>query len=257
MKLRVHKLLKVINLAHLLGGVWLLSIARFLDILLFKRDSDFFSGTYSTVLVLTVLTGLFAFCGSLILYLVHYLFLRKKPHLGTPRSVRRGFLPMVTVGILLMIAIGAISVRGAYLLGQANTTFESSPPTSQIPPVETVNKVKPNPLNTAPPTVQETQTKNNLVACPVYGQTFNLTPEQCRYYQQEEAGGNKEGSTYTPPITSGNSQQTVTPIPTSSTNNHSYQYDCEKKCDATYKYYPETSQFKKECYQSCKGYPPY
>ncbi len=109
---------------------------------------------------------------------------------------------------------------------------------------------------------QKTQTpnaKSNLVQCHVYGQTFNLTPEKCHYYQQEESGGVKVGNSgiYTSPDSSGNSQ-TSSPAPTIPADKYqSYQADCERKCDETYKYYSQTSKFRQQCYDSCKSYPPY
>lgn len=98
-----------------------------------------------------------------------------------------------------------------------------------------------------------TQQQNNLVSCYVYGQTFNLTPEKCSYYQSEEAGANKalNSDTYTPPTQYQNTQ-TSTPIPTTAPEKyHSTQEACRKNCYETYKNYPDTSLAKQQCVNSC------
>ena len=253
------KLLRIINFAHLFGIIWLIALAAFVGTILhgiFVNKG--ITEQHSTVLVFVVLTGLFAFLGASVLYLTHYLFLRKKPAVGTPRSLR--IAPLLLVALVLLI-FGAVAVKGAYNLGQANKLRETKTSTettsTQAPAVtEKVKYVESKPaiVEPSPTPVQNTQPQSNLVSCSVYGQTFNLTPEKCRYYQSEEAGANNglNSNTYTPPTQYGASQ-TATPIPTTAPDKyHSAQEDCRKSCYATYQNYPDTSLAKQQCVNSCQ-----
>lgn len=253
------KLFRVINFAHLFGVIWLLSIAVFAGAFFFGiKDGKVITEQYSTVLVIAVVTGLFAFLGACILYMTHYLFLRKKAVLGTPRSLT--VAPVLLVGLLLLI-FGAVAVRGAYNLGQADKLREmensSKTTTETLPPIvtNTVRKVETS-QPTATPVIREEQKtqQNNLVQCNVYGQTFNLTPEKCRYYQSEEAGANKtteNNDGYVPPYQ--DYGQSSTPVPTTAPEKyHSTQNACRQKCYETYKYYPDTSLAKQQCVNSCQ-----
>lgn len=263
------KLLKVKNLAHLFGIVWLLSIAAFFGTILFGlKGGNALTEQNSTVLVFIVITGIFAFLGASILYMVHYLFLRKKALLGTSGSRRMGIAPLVAIVIVLLF-VGAVSVRGAYNLGQAEKFLDEAKTTTpettsnQAPIVTNTVRNEQAPvryLETAQPTtspvVQEEpkNNQNNLVSCYVYGQTFNLTPEKCRYYQSEEAGADKamqNNDGYVPPYQ--NYGQSSTPVPTTAPEKyHSTQEACRQNCYATYKNYPDTSLFKQQCVNSCQ-----
>lgn len=193
------KLLKVINLAHLFGIVWLLASIVFVGtIVVGLKIGGSLTEQHNTVLVYTFLTGIFAFLGASILYMTHYLFLRKKALLGTPGSVRRGISPAFLIVLILLLGfVGVAAVKGAYNLGQADKFLETSntPETTNTPAPavsETVRYVE-TAQPTTPPVIQEEPKNNhsNLVSCSVYGQTFNLTPEKCKYYQSEEAGADK------------------------------------------------------------------
>lgn len=251
------KLFRVINVAHFFGIVWVLSIVVFVGTLFFGiKDGNVINGQYSTVLVFTVLTGLFAFLGACILYMTHYLFLRKKPAVGTLGS--RTVVPVLLVGLILIL-FGAVAVRGAYNLGQADKLREientSNTTTETLPPVvtNTVRNVETS-QPTATPFIQEEQKsqQNNLVQCNVYGQTFNLTPEKCRYYQGQEAGAkNVKNDGYVPPYQ--NYGTNSTPVPTSAPEKYqSTQEACRRSCYDTYKNYPDTSLAKQQCVNSCQ-----
>lgn len=252
------KLFRVINVAHLFGVTWLLSITAFAGVLLHAIfASKGITEQHSTALVFVVLTGLFAFLGALLLYLIHFLFLRKKSTKEHSRSSRIVTALLVTLVILF---IGVVAIKGAYNLGKANEyrgTQNTSESTNTPTPVVTEKGkyIQPNKVvaEPSPTSFQNAQQQNNLVSCYVYGQTFNLTPEKCRYYQSEEGGANKalNSGSYTPPTQYGTTQ-TSTPIPTSAPDKyHSAQEDCRKSCYSTYQNYPDTSLAKQQCVNSC------
>lgn len=250
------KLFRVINVAHLFGITWLLSITAFVGVLLHAIFANKgITEQHSTVLVFVVLTGLFAFLGASLLYLIHFLFLRKKSTKEHSTSSRIVTALLVTLVILF---IGVVAVKGAYNLGKASEYrgIQNTTETMETPsPVVTGKEkyIQPNKVEPSPTSLQNVQQQNNLVSCYVYGQTFNLTPEKCRYYQSEEAGANKSlnSGSYTPPTQYG-STQTSTPIPTTAPDKyHSSQEECRKSCYATYQNYPDTSLAKQQCVNSC------
>lgn len=259
------KLLSVKNLAHVFGVVWLLAVLTFIGIIVLGLNGgNALTERDNTVLVYAFTTGIFAFLGASVLYMVHYLSLRKKALLGTPGSVRRGVSPAFLILLVLFLGfVGVVAVKGAYNLGQADKFMEAANTPESVsndevllPPItHTVRDVK-TAQPTTPPVVQEEKTQqSNLVSCYVYGQTFNLTPEKCRYYQSEEAGADKalNSDYYTSP-TQYESTQTSTPIPTSAPEKyHSTQEACRQNCYATYKNYPDTSLFKQQCVNSCSS----
>lgn len=256
------KLLKVINLAHLFGIGWLVSIAAFFGVIAVRLNGD--SGLTeqdSTVLVFIVLTGIFAFLGASILYMIHYLFLRNKTSLRASGNVRKGFSPVFLILIVLILGfVGVVAVKGAYNLGQAEKLREAiktpepvfeevtQPSTSTVKYVE---KIQPIPSSTVQE--EEKQPGNNLVSCTYYGQTFNLTPEDCRYFQEQEAGAkNIKNDGYVPSYH--NYENSPTPVPASAPEGqHSTQEACRKNCYATYQNYPDTSLFKQRCVNSCSS----
>lgn len=254
------KLLRIINFAHLFGIIWLIALAAFVGTILHGIFiSRGITEQHSTVLVFVVLTGLFAFLGASVLYLIHYLFLRKKLAVGTPRSPR--IAPLLLVALMVLL-FGVVAVKAAYNLGHANKLRETknSSETTNSQPSAVNEKVryvesKPAIVEPSPTPVQNTQPQTNLVSCSVYGQTFNLTPEKCRYYQSEEAGANKglNSGSYTPPTQYGTAQ-TSTPIPTIAPEKyHSTQEECRKTCYATYQNQPDTSLFKQQCVNNCSS----
>lgn len=258
------KLLSIKNLAHLFGIVWLLAVISFAEIIFFGLNGgNVLTEQDNTMLVYVFLTGIFAFLGASVLYIVHYLFLRKKTLLGTPGSVRRGVSPAFLILLVLSLGfVGVVAVKGAYNLGQADKFLEASntPETvrnddvTQPPVTNSVRHVETVQPTTAPVVQKEKNQQSNLVSCYVYGQTFNLTPEKCRYYQSEEAGADKalNSDSYTPP-TQYETTQTSTPIPTSAPEKyHSTQEECRKSCYATYQNYPDTSLAKQQCVNSCQ-----
>lgn len=297
------KLLKVINIAHLFGIIWFLSVVAFF-VLAFVAQTD--GGRYSpsqdTAFIYIVITGVIAFLGALLLYMVHILFFRKKPRHGTPGSVRRGIHPAFPIIIFFLLLLGAVSVFGAYNLGQADRNIDevkTETPETAPSVKETVKYVDNDRLSaTDDPVVAcnvhescgggtkqlrqsvcsnsiccqvgnswtfyedknrcladqssyNTTNNSQYVPCTVYGQTYNLTPEKCRYYQSEEASANKalNSDSYTPPTQYENSQQASTPIPVSQDKYHSIENDHNKWCDAYFKDYPDASKFKQECYR--------
>lgn len=168
------------------------------------------------------------------------------------------FLPLMG----LLVAVFVFGLLGAYRLGAANTTVNEARnvPEPTLVPVETSTSRNVAPVNTAPspaPTIQETQqnsqsNQSNLVPCTVYGQTFNLTPENCRYYQGQEAGAkNVKNDGYVPPYQ--NYGTNSTPVPTSAPEKYqSTQEACRRSCYDTYKNYPDTSLAKQQCVNSCQ-----
>lgn len=254
------KFLIVKNLAHLCAAIWLVCVVAFFGycfIVLPKTGS--YSQSQGTFLISLILTGIIAFLAALMLYSTHILFLRKKPVVGhSVRSRSLFFLPLMG----LLVAVFVFGILGAYRLGAANNTVEVSKNEEIEPtliPPQTVTNRNAAPVNTAPspvPTIQEAQQNNqsNLIQCYVYGQTFNLTPEKCRYYQSEEAGANKatqNNDGYVPPYQ--NYGQSSTPAPTTAPEKyHSTQEACRQSCYATYKNYPDTSLAKQQCVNSCQ-----
>lgn len=113
------------NLAHLSGIIWLLSLAVFVGLIALElRNGNILSEQNSTVLVLIALTGIIAFLVSVILYVVHYLFLRKKTVLETADSRRNGVGFLLPLALLLLIGFVGVLVRGAYNLGQTSSLTE-------------------------------------------------------------------------------------------------------------------------------------
>lgn len=251
------KSLKVINFAHIFGTAWILSMLMFVGTFIFGvKDGKVITEQHSTVLVITVLTGLFAFLGASLLYLIHFLFLRKK---STKEHSRGSRVVATLLATLVILLFGIVAVNGAYNLGKADEYREAQNTTENIDAPTTVKEkgkyLQPNKIGVEPSStpLHNVHQQNNLVSCYVYGQTFNLTPEKCRYYQSEEAGADKalNSDTYTPP-TQYSSTQPSTPIPTTAPDKyHSAQEDCRKSCYATYKYYPDTSLAKQQCVNSC------
>lgn len=250
------KLLKVINLAHLLGAMWLFSIGAFIGFTYFTRNQlTGYSQSQGLFIILTVITGVTAFLGALLLYSTHILFLRKKSVVGhSRRSSVLFFLPLMG----LFVAFFFFAILGAYRLGTANNAVEQSRNEAIEPsaaPTEAVRYINSQPINTIPsPTPQSTQpnTQNNLAPCTYYGQTFNLTPEDCRYYQGQEAGAkNTKNDGYVPPYQ--NYGNNSTPVPTNTPEKYqSTQEACRRSCYDTYKNYPDTSLAKQQCVNSCQ-----
>jgi hypothetical protein len=251
------KLLKVKNLAHLSTAIWLGSLATFFGfVFLVLPKNGIATSSQSIFLICIILTGVIAFLAAFILYSTHILFLRNKPVVGHSRRSRvLFFLPLM--GLLV-----AVSLFGGYRLGAANNYVNDETSVVTEPtviPVETVTNRNENPIYTAPtsaPTIHETQSndQSNLVRCNVYGQTFNLTPEKCKFYQSEEAGANKaieNNDGYVPPYR--NYETNSTPVPTSAPEKyHSSQEDCRRACYSTYQNYPDTSLAKQQCVNSCQ-----
>lgn len=251
------KLLKVINLAHLLGAIWLFSIGIFIGFLFIIRNQPSgFSQSQGLFVILTVIIGVIAFLGALLLYSTHILFLRKKSVVGhSRRSSVLFFLPLMG----LLVAVFLFSLIGAYRLGTANNAVEVSKneevePTSTPAQSVIYRNVEPfhTPIPTAVPNNQQQSNQSNLAPCTVYGQTFNLTPQDCRYYQGQEAGAkNVKNDGYVPPYQ--NYGTNSTPVPTTPPEKyHSTQEACRRSCYDTYKYYPDTSLAKQQCVNSCQ-----
>ncbi len=251
------KLLKVINLAHLLGATWLFSIGVFIGFLFITRNQPTgYSQSQGLFIILTVITGVIAFLGALLLYSTHILFLRKKSVVGhSRRSSVLFFLPLMG----LLVAVFLFGILGAYRLGTANNAVEMSKNEEVAPtavPTESVRYINSQSINAVPsptPAQQNPQpNQSNLAPCTVYGQTFNLTPEDCRYYQGQEAGGkNVKNDGYVPPYQ--NYGANSTPVPTTPPEKYqSSQEACRRSCYDTYKNYPDTSLAKQQCVNSCQ-----
>lgn len=179
------KLLKVKNLAHLFTIVWLVAIIVFFGVVVFGlQGGNALNEQHNTTLVFVALTGLFAFLGALVLYMVHYLFLRKKSALGTPGSSR------IAVGVLvalLLLFIGAIGVRGAYNLGQANRFLEQSKTDVTQPspqPTVQVKYVDSDPITTctssypncAGQSIQARRSACSAITCCQVGDNWSVYP---------------------------------------------------------------------------------
>lgn len=246
------KLLKVKNLAHIFGLIWIFSVVLFAGFVFLTTNED---GKYSTILIVILIAGVIAFLGAILLYSTHILFLRKKSVTGHSRGSRMlFFLPIMG----LLVALVLFSLFIAYRLGAVNNhtpitnnTVEVSTP-SPAGPVRYINS---QPVITEQPTTNDsnTQQSSQYVPCTVYGQTFNLTPETCRYYQGQEAGAkNVKNDGYVPPYH--NYETNSTPVPTTTQEQYqSAQSSCERKCTDLYKYYPDTSKARQECYASCSN----
>lgn len=251
------KLLKVINLAHLLGAIWLFNLGAFIGFSFITRNQPAgYSQSQGLFIILTVITGVIAFLGALLLYSTHILFLRKKSVVGhSRRSSVLFFLPLMG----LLVAVFLFGTLGAYRLGTANNAVEMSKSEEVAPttvPTESVRYINSQPINAVPsptPAQQNPQTnQSNLAPCTVYGQTFNLTPENCRYYQGQEAGAkNVKNDGYVPPYQ--NYETNSTPVPTTPPEKYqSTQEACRRSCYDTYKNYPDTSLAKQQCVNSCQ-----
>jgi len=222
--------------------IWFVAILVVLGIFLSASNQTTLNSQQSTVLVIAILVGLFAFLGAIFLSLVSFLVSRKGTPLKPSGKAKRAYLPLVGVLLFLLLSIGALSVRGAYLLGQQNqknitqyqpttgytlsaTDYVKSSPTPT--PTPTTN---PDPLTTCTSTYpncsgqsiqarqsqcskitccqvgdtwsvylsedeckkkQEEELATAYPPCYVYGQTFNVKPETCSYYQAQEQALNK------------------------------------------------------------------
>lgn len=217
------KLLKVINLAHLFGIAWLLAIIVFIGVIVFGlKGGNALTEQHNTTLVYVFLTGLFAFLAAFVLYMVHYLFLRKKDRLGTPGSVKRGISPAFLIALLLLLGFGgAVAVRGAYNLGQAekfldakNTVPETTPePTVQVKyvdsdPVITCTSSYPN---CSGQSIKARQSACSAITCCQVGDKWSVYPSEndCKVAQAAVAPTNKpQNNTQTkyPPCTINYSQ---------------------------------------------------
>lgn len=248
------KLLKVKNLAHLFGFIWVGSIIAFLGFsYVAMNDGGSYSQSQDTTFIYIILTGIIAFLLAITLYSTHILFLRKKPVVGHSRRSRMPFL-LPIMGLL--VAFFIFGLLGAYRLGTANNAVEQAnneviEPTAI--PTEAVRYINSNPVEPlSSPTPQSTQPNNqkNLISCTYYGQTFNLTPEDCRYYQGQEAGANRVNNDgYVAPYR--NYEQNTTPVPTTPQEKyHSNQSACESTCEFNF---PDSSKFRQSCYASCKN----
>lgn len=252
------KLLKIKNIAHICAAIWLGCLTVFFGycfLVLPKTGS--YSQSQGTFLISLIFTGLVAFLAAFVLYSTHIIFLRKRPVVGhSVRSRSLFFLPLMG----LLVAVFIFGLLGAYRLGVANNTVEQSKNEEVEPtliPPQTVTNRNTAPVNAAPspiPTIQETpqNTQSNLAPCTVYGQTFNLTPENCRYYQGQEAGTkNVKNDGYVPPYQ--NYGTNSTPVPTNAPEKYqSTQEACRRTCYNTYKNYPDTSLAKQQCVNSCQ-----
>lgn len=247
-------LLSVKNFAHLCVAIWLGCIIAFLGYSFFVLPkAGSFSQSEGTILIFIIITGVVAFLAALILYSTHILFLRKKPVHGHSRGSRvLFFLPIMG----LLVAVFLFALFGAYRLGVSNNQIPQTDKTVEMPtsaPTEAVKYINSQPVISEQPTTNNSNTQQNsqYVPCTVYGQTFNLTPETCRYYQGQEAGAksvNNDG--YVPPYH--NYETNTTPVPTTPPEQYqSNQSACERKCTDLYKYYPDTSKARQECYASC------
>ncbi len=130
------KLLKIINLAHLFGVVWILSVFYFLVLLSLAFINNGLTEQQGGLIAIAIITGIIAFLGALLFYSIHFLFFRKKKRLGTTGSVRKGISPLfVIVPILILALAGVVAVYGAYNLGKAERLLQSE----QTNPTETTN----------------------------------------------------------------------------------------------------------------------
>lgn len=252
------KFLKVKNLAHLSAAIWLGCLAAFFGfVFLVLPKNGIATSSQGIFLIALILTGIIAFLAALVLYGTHILFLRNKPVVGhSRRSSVLFFLPLMG----LLVAVFVSGLFGAYRLGIASNPVQEAKNLPELPPVETSTSKNVEQFNSAPspvPTIQETQqnsqsNQSNLAPCTVYGQTFNLTPENCRYYQGQEAGAkNVKNDGYVPPYQ--NYGTNSTPVPTTAPEKYqSNQEACRRACYDTYKYYPDTSRAKQECVNSCQ-----
>lgn len=130
------KLLKIINIAHILGLIWIISIVIFLGLSFYARPA---SGIYTdsqTVLFVTIaITGVLAFLGASLFYIVHILFFRKKKRVKTRGKAKKGFNPLfVAVPLIILGFAGVVAVQGAYNLEKADEHFEAG---QSISPKET------------------------------------------------------------------------------------------------------------------------
>lgn len=217
------RFIRVKNLAHILGLLWLLSIVVFGSTIVFGiKDGKALSEQYSTVLVFVALTGLFAFLGALVLYLIHFLFLRKRPVVGTPRSPRMGISPMVLVLILFLMMIGGgVAVLGAYNLGQADKSkIEQQTAITEITPSPTVQVkyVDSDPITTctssypncAGQSIQARRSACSAITCCQVGDKWSVYPSEndCKVAQAAVAPTTKPQTNTTkyPPCTINYSQ---------------------------------------------------
>jgi hypothetical protein len=185
------KFITVKTLAHIFSFLWLLSIIVFGGIIFYGTFiTDTVTQQQSTVLVFVVLTGLFAFLGALVLYLIHLLFLRKRLVVGTPRSPRMDISPLFLILILFLISIGGVvAVAGAYNLGQASklrdeqktVTAETNPsPTVQVKyvesdPVITCTSSYPN---CSGQSIQVRQSACSTITCCQVGDKWSVYPSE-------------------------------------------------------------------------------
>jgi hypothetical protein len=188
---------KTIKAAHGLGILWMLSILVFLGLIFWGSGNDNFAEKYGLVVLGIVLTGLFAFSGASILYLIHYLFLRNKAVSGTAGSVKRGTSPLayVLAGVILAL-IGVFGLRGAYILGQtSNNVSQSKSAVSEITPTpkvevkyvetqrDTPNESTHQPTNSPQPTSYPPCTINYSGLGAIT--SYTIPPEDCASKQIE------------------------------------------------------------------------